>query len=223
MATRVMLQHNADDRHAQAGGVADQSLDARRAARFEVDVIPLRNRLYHRALGLTRNTQDAEDLVQDTILNAYAGFRTFREGTDLMAWLCRIMHNSWIDRCRRNRRWRVEVSVGSISDDQLAIYAGRTARVVGSAEVVALESLPDSSIKAALMTLTEASRLSIYYADVEGFSYREIADMMNVPVGTVVSRLHRGRRQLRKNLLIAASRRGLASERTRDDPCLVAQ
>ena len=175
-------------------------------------MIPLRNRLYCKALSLTRNNHDAEDLVQDTIMNAYAGFSTFREGTNLMAWLCRIMHNSWINSYRRKRRWQAEVSVGGISDDQLDMYAARTAKVASSAEVVALESLPDSSIKAALMTLSEKSRLSIYYADVEGFSYREIADMMNVPVGTVMSRLHRGRRRLRENLIMVVGRRALASE-----------
>ena len=218
MATPTMSPHSIDDRRGQSVVFPDPASDARLAARFERDVIPLRNRLYGMALRLTHNKQDAEDLVQDTILHAYAGFRTFREGTDLMAWLYRIMHNSWINNWRKKRRWRAEVSVGSISDDQLAAYAGRTAKVVRSAEVAALESLPDSEIKAALMTLHEESRLAVYYADVEGFSYREIADMMNVSVGTVMSRLHRGRRRLRKILFVVASQRGFASEHTRCPP-----
>lgn len=200
MATPTMLAHSIDDRCGQAVVFRDPASNAQLAARFEREVIPLRNRLYAMALRVTRDRHDAEDLVQDTLMNAYAGFPTFREGTDLVSWLCRIMHNSWINSCRKKRRWRTEVSAGGVSDDRLAWYAAQRAKVVRSAELTALESLTDSAIKAALMTLREESRLAIYYADVEGMSYREIADITNVAVGTVTSRLHRGRRQLREAL-----------------------
>lgn len=216
MATSTTLPSSIDDPPSEPVIFPDAASDARLAACFERDVIPLRNRLYHIALRLTRNKQDAEDLVQETILNAYAGFRTFREGTNLMGWLYRIMHNSWINSCRKKRRRQAEVSVGSISDDQLAAYAVRTVNEVRSAEVTALESLPDTEIKAALMSLHEESRLAIYYADVEGFSSREIADMMNIPVGTVMSRLHRGRRRLRRILCMVATEGGFAPNHTSD-------
>jgi RNA polymerase sigma-70 factor (ECF subfamily) len=177
------------------------------AERFEREVIPLRNRLYGRALRLTSNRHDAEDLIQDTILHAYRGFSTFREGTNLMAWLCTIMRNTWINHCRKRQRRCAELSAGWISDDQLGAFASRTGNDFRSAEVAALESLPDSEVKAALMTLREASRLAVYYADVEGLSYREIADRMHTPVETVVSRVHRGRRRLRTTLLSVGHQR----------------
>ena len=187
-------------------------------ARFERDVIPLRNRLYGGAIRLTRNKQDAEDLVQDTMLRAYAGFGTFREGTDLMAWLYRIMRNSWINQCRKKRRRCAEVSFGAMSDEQLATHAARTSGGVRSAEVMALESLPDDEIQTALLALHEGSRRAVYYADVEGFSNSEIADMMNSPVGTVMSRLHRGRRRLRTTLLANAGARAFAHARLHGCP-----
>jgi RNA polymerase sigma-70 factor, ECF subfamily len=178
-------------------------------ARFERDVIPLRNRLYGGAIRLTRNKQDTEDLVQDTMLRAYVGFGTFREGTDLVAWLYRIMRNSWINQCRKKRRRCAEVSFGAMSDEQLATHAARTSGV-RSAEVTALESLPDDEIQTALLALHEGCRRAVYYADVEGFSNSEIADKTNSPVGTVMSRLHRGRQRLRTTLLANAGARAFA-------------
>jgi RNA polymerase sigma-70 factor, ECF subfamily len=185
----------------------DDDLDAR----FERDVLPLRNRLYGAAFRLTGNRYDAEDLVQETILHAYAGFRTFREGTQLMAWLYRIMRNSWINQYRRKKRRGQEDFVGTITDDQLATYAAHTVDPLRSAEVAALESMPDNEIRSALMTLREDTRLAVYYADVAGYKYGEIADIMNTPVGTVMSRLNRGRRRLRSTLSTVASQRGFAA------------
>jgi RNA polymerase sigma-70 factor (ECF subfamily) len=178
------------------------------AERFEHEVIPLRNRLYGRALRLTGNRQDAEDLVQDTILQAYRAFSTFREGTNLVAWLYTIMRNTWITSCRKRQRRCAELPVAGMTDAQLGAVASRTDNDFRSAEAAALESLPDSEVKAALMMLREASRLAVYYADVVGLSSREIADVMQIPVGTVVSRLHRGRRRLRTTLLSVARQRG---------------
>lgn len=199
----------------------DQEPHGELAARFERDVMPLRNQLHGAAIRLTRDTQDAEDLVQDTMLHAYAGFRTFHEGTNLVAWLHRIMRNIWINHWRKKQRSCAEVSVGRITDDQLSEFFALGANGFCSAEVVALESQPDIEVKTALMALHATFRLTVYYADVEGFSTKEIADMMNTPVGTVMSRLHRGRRNLRKSLLSVANQHGYGPSSIRDDPARV--
>jgi len=193
--------------------LADPESDSELAARFERDVTPLRNRLFGAAIRFTHNQQDAEDLVQETILNAYAGFRRFRQGTDLMAWLYRIMRNTWINHWRKQRRRATEVPVGRITDDQLAAYASHGANDLRSAELAALDAVPDAEIAAALMTLHEAFRLTVYYADIEGRSNREIADLMNTPLGTVMSRLHRSRLRLRTQLSSVADQRGYGCPR----------
>jgi RNA polymerase sigma-70 factor, ECF subfamily len=174
-------------------------------ARFERDVIPLLDRLYLRAARLTRNKQDAEDLVQDTLLRAYAGFHSFRDGSNHAAWLFRILHNTWISEHRKKKRRPVEVSVDHLAEQQLSRNALRASNVMRSAEGDVLESLPDTEIKNALLALREPSRMAVYYADVEGLSYKEIASIMNTPVATVMSRLHRGRRQLRSALVMHAA------------------
>jgi RNA polymerase sigma-70 factor (ECF subfamily) len=193
-------------------GVGDQLTDcpsgesvAALAVRFERDAIPLIDPLFAAALRMTRDRTDAEDLVQETMSRAYAGFRSFREGTNLKAWLFRILTNTWINQYRKRQRRPVEYPVELLSDRQLAASSS-----LRSAEVEALESLPDTEIKAALLTLRDESRLVVYYADVEGFSYKEIAAIMNTPVGTVMSRLHRARTQLRTILITLARERGLA-------------
>jgi RNA polymerase sigma-70 factor (ECF subfamily) len=192
--------------------------EAELAARFERDVIPLLDRLYSGALRLTRNKEDAEDLLQETMLHAYAGYHSFREGTNQAAWLFRILHNTWINEYRKSQRRPVEVSVECVTDQQLACGALRGHSGLGSAEVAALESLPDEEIKAALLALREEERMAVYDADVQGVSYQEIADNVNSPVATVASRLHRGRRRLRTALVRAASQRGRASIQAGDDP-----
>lgn len=191
------------------------------ARRFERDVIPLRNRLYCGAVRLTGNTQDAEDLVQDTILYAYAGFPGFRDGTNLTAWLYRIMHNLWISNWRKKQRRVAEVSVDKINDDQLSVLHARDTNDCCSAEFATLASFPDAEVRTALMALCDAFRLTVYYADVEGFSNKEIAHMMNAPIGTVMSRLYRARRQLRDSLLPVAGQRGYRSVPDRDEPARV--
>jgi RNA polymerase sigma-70 factor (ECF subfamily) len=207
-----MFRHGIEEFGNVPTGLTAHAAERHLATRFEREAIPLIDRLFAAALRLTRCGGDAEDLVQETMLRAYEGFGSFRDGTNLKAWLFRILHNTWIDHHRKKQRRAVEVSVQEIDEHRLAAIA-QSSRVMSSAEVAVLESLPDNEIQAALLSLQEETRMVVYYANVESFSYKEIASIMNIPVRTVVSRLYRGRQRLRAALFILAVDRGLVPTR----------
>jgi RNA polymerase sigma-70 factor (ECF subfamily) len=180
-------------------------------AQFEAQAIPFMDQLYAAAMRMTRNPADAGDLVQETYAKAYAAFAQFEQGTNLKAWLYRILTNTFINSYRKNQRQPYQNAIDDLEDWQLgsaeSLTQGRTTR---SAEAEAIDHLPDSDVKEALQSIPEDFRLAVYLADVEGFSYQEIAEIMKTPVGTVMSRLHRGRRLLRDLLADYARQRGIS-------------
>jgi RNA polymerase sigma-70 factor, ECF subfamily len=177
-------------------------------ARFEEDVVPLLPQLYSAALRLTRNPSDAEDLVQETLLRGFRGYAGFKAGTNLRAWMYRILTNTFINRYRQQSRQPTEVELGDLEDMYLYRRLGEGTGAARSAEEEALERFVDDDVKAAVESLPEAFRIPVLLADVEGFSYKEIAKIMGVPIGTVMSRLHRGRKALEKALWEFSERRG---------------
>lgn len=184
--------------------------DAELAARFVRDTAPLRPVLMRGARRLTRNEADAEDLLQDALMHAFMGFRRFEPGTNLNAWLFRILHNRWISGYRMRQRRPAEYAVESVADLDLPTAMMRSAP---SAEATAMEVFPDADIKAALEQLQEGFRIALYYADVQGLTYAETARVMGTPVGTVMSRVFRGRAQLRDTLAGVARDRGMGRVR----------
>ncbi len=177
--------------------------------RFDRDVLPLLPSLYGAALRMTRNPADAEDLLQETTLRAYRGFASFEEGTNLKAWLYRILTNSFINTYRKKQREPKTVD-GPDDLDEWFLFDRLGARnVERSAEEDVLDQIPDADVKAALESIPENFRMAVLLADVEGFSYKEIAEITDVPIGTVMSRLHRGRKALEKALYGVARERGL--------------
>lgn len=176
---------------------------------FEQQALPLLDQLYGGALRLTRNPADAEDLVQETYIKAFQAFDGFTQGTNLKAWMYRIMTNLYITNYRKAQRRPTQTSAEEITDYQLLSSASHESQGLESAEVEALKKLPTSEISEALNALSEDYRMVVYYADVEGLAYKEIAEIMGVPLGTVMSRLHRGRKKLRDALKDVARERGI--------------
>jgi RNA polymerase sigma-70 factor (ECF subfamily) len=194
-------------------GLADTAPDqAELRALFEEQALPFIDQLYGAAMRMTRNPADAQDLVQETFVKAFGAFRSFQQGTNLKAWLYRILTNTYINSYRKKQRDPYKSSTDDLEEWQLGEAQSTTSasRSSRSAEAEAIDHLPDSTVKDALQSISEDFRLAVYLADVEGFSYQEIADIMHTPVGTVMSRLHRGRRLLRERLTEYAQERGIA-------------
>ncbi len=182
--------------------------------RFEAEALPLLPGLYSAAYRLTRNPSDAEDLVQETFLRAYRGFHQFEEGTNLKAWLYRILMNTFINDYRKRQRQPQTVSDDEIPDWYLYSKMAESG-MEPSAETSVIEALPDEEVQEALSSLPDQFRMAVLLADVEGFSYKEIADITGVPIGTVMSRLHRGRKALEKRLWDVVRSRGLVKDAPR--------
>ncbi len=199
----------AEGEPADAVAPARESGDLREL--FEEQALPYMDQLYAAALRMTRNPADAGDLVQETFLKAYAAFDKFQQGTNLKAWLYRIQTNTFINNYRKNQRNPYQGTIDDLAEWQLGGAESATSSVGRSAEAEAIDHLPDSAVKDALQSIPEDFRLAVYFADVEGFSYQEVADIMKTPIGTVMSRLHRGRRMLRERLADYARGRGITA------------
>ncbi len=173
--------------------------------------MPYIDQLYGAALRMTRNPSDAQDLVQETFVKAFSAFKQFEQGTNLKAWLYRILTNTFINTYRKKQREPYQGTIDDLEDWQLGGAESTTAMSSRSAEAEAIDHLPDTAVKEALQAIPEDFRLAVYFADVEGFSYQEIAEIMKTPIGTVMSRLHRGRRLLRDMLTGYAAERGMVT------------
>jgi len=188
-------------------------------ADFAEQAMPLMDALYAAALRMTRNPADAEDLVQETYLKAFRGFHGFEQGTNIKAWLYRILTNTYINRYRAKQRRPDETDLDDVEDLYLYRRVGglEGARIGRSAEDELLDLVSEDEVKAAVESLPEGFRLAVLLADVEGFAYKEIAEILDIPIGTVMSRLHRGRKQLQKRLFEFGQARGLVETAARSE------
>jgi len=185
--------------------VADQ-------ANFERDAMQYAPQLYSAALRMTRNPADAEDVVQETFLKAYRAYASYTEGTNLKAWLYRILTNTYINKYRKAQRRPSEVELGELQDLYLYKRLGESSGASQSAEADMLDEFVDTDVIEALESLPETFRFPVLLADVDGFSYKEIAEMLDIPIGTVMSRLHRGRKALQKKLWDVAQEHGITGK-----------
>jgi RNA polymerase sigma-70 factor (ECF subfamily) len=198
-----------DERTGSELAVVDPTTESlsQKKARFERDAFQYTNQLYAAALRYTKNSHDAQDLVQDTYAKAFTAFHQYTPGTNLKAWLYRILTTTFINSYRKDQR-RPQIAAGELEDWQIHDAASHTSNLGRSAEDEALDQITDIDVKSALAALPEDFRMAVYLADVEGFSYKEIAEIVGVPPGTVMSRLHRGRKLLREALADYAKERG---------------
>ena len=176
---------------------------------FAEQAIPLIDQLFGAALGMTRNRADAEDLVQETFMKAYTKFHQYQQGTNIKAWLYRILTNTYITHYRKAQRSPKRSGGEEVEDWQPAAAASHDEKGLVSAEAEALDNIPSSELRTALESLSEDQRVVVLLSDVEGFAYKEIADMLDIPIGTVMSRLHRGRKNLREGLSALAAEYGI--------------
>jgi RNA polymerase sigma-70 factor (ECF subfamily) len=181
-------------------------------ADFERDAMQYAPQLYSAALRMTRNPADAQDVVQETFLKAYRAYHSYTEGTNLKAWLYRILTNTYINTYRKAQRFPSEVELGELQDLYLYKRLGEVSGAAPSAEADMLDAFVDTDITDALEALPEVFRMPVLYADVEGFSYKEIAEILDIPIGTVMSRLHRGRKALQKKLWDLAEQHGITGQ-----------
>ena len=197
----------------------DTETEAERSARFERDALPFLDQLYSAAMRMTRNPADAEDLVQETFAKAYSSFHQFKPGTNLKAWLYRILTNTFINSYRAKQRRPEQTELDEVEDLYLYRRLGglEAAQLGRSAEDELMDMFTEGDVRQALDDLPESFRMAVLLADVEGFSYKEIAEIMDVPIGTVMSRLHRGRKALQRSLHQFAVERGLADR----DPVVI--
>ena len=195
--------------------VMDETASSDPRRDFEEQAIPYMDQLYAAAMRMTRNPAEAADLVQETFVKAFGAWSTFSQGTNLKAWLYRILTNTYINIYRKRQREPFQGTIDELEDWQLGGAESTTATHGRSAEAEAIDRMPASVVKDALQEVPEDFRLAVYLADVEGFSYQEIADIMKTPIGTVMSRLHRGRRLLRELLADYAAERGIRAAEPR--------
>lgn len=209
----AMDEHQStSDARAKAQVDVAEETETQRRIRFEAEALQYVDQLYSAAMRMTRNPQDAEDLVQEAYTKAYSAFHQYKPGTNLKAWLYRILTNTYINIYRKKQRQPQQANTDTVEDWQMAQAAEHTSTGLRSAEAEALDHLPDSDVKDALQQIPEEFRLAVYFSDVEGFAYKEIAEILNIPIGTVMSRLHRGRKLLRELLTDYARERGFRKQ-----------